>query len=599
MAIVRMKKLTLIGLEEEKNTLLKAIQELGSVEIQDISELTQEDMPMPETEADSDQSSDIEGNDIEEKLFQVNSAIELLEKYSSEKKGMFSSRPLVNLDEFNEVLSREQELLSLANDCTKLQDRLNANRARRGNIRATIDQISPWYKLDLPFESIGRTGATSTLLCILPSNKTQDFQDWLEENDLLAHINIVSDSRDISYCLLVYHLSCESETLDKLRELEFDRLNLSGYSGTAKQLIDGYNKDLQTIDDEEEEILASIKELGETLHKLKILYDSLLIKQQKHEASHRILNTGRAYILKGWIAERDFKLLEKELTNITDAVQIQLDDPADDDVIPTTLDNPSLVQPFEVVTNLYSTPNKRDVDPNRIMAPFYFAMFGVMMGDAGYGIVMAVVGTIILKKMNLKGGAKKLVGLLAICGVSTFIWGFLSGGWFGDLGENIATSIGLDTAVVWFNPMEDPLMMLGFCFAFGLVHVLTGMGVRAYMSIRDGYVWDAVFDQGFWFILIVGLLLLLLPATAQAGKYIAIGAAVGLVLTQGRAKKNIIAKFFSGLLSLYNITGIFSDVLSYSRLFALGLSSAIIGMVFNILASMLSGAWYTIIFAVA
>lgn len=596
MAIVRMKKLTLIGLEEEKNAILKAIQKLGSVEIQDISELGQDELPSLETEPKSLQAKD---DNIDEKLYKVKSAIDLLENYSQVKKGMFTPKPQVSLEEFNNVLKRQADLLSSADDCLRLQDMLNEFSSKRARIRASIDQLSPWQNLTMPFEAIGQTNTSRAFLGTIQSSSINELQDWLEEEEVLADLEIVSEYRDHTYCLIAYHVSSEEEILDRLRGLEFERISLSGLKGTARQLLDKYNKDLEALEKEEGQVVVAIKELVKVLDDLKILYDGLLIDQQKYEASQRILNTGRAFVLKGWISIKDHEKLKKALYEITDAVLIQFEDPDEDDKVPTLLDNPPLVEPFEVVTNLYSTPSQRDVDPNKVMAPFYFALFGIMMGDAGYGILMAIVGTIMIRKLKLKGTAKKLVGVIALCGVSTFIWGVLSGGWFGDLGERIATAIGLETAVIWFSPMEEPLLMLGFCFAIGLLHVLVGMGVKAYMDIRDGYIWDAVFDQGLWFLLIAGLLLLLLPTTAAVGKYIAIGAAIGLVLTQGRAKKGIFSKFFSGLLSLYNITGIFSDVLSYSRLFALGLSSAIIGMVFNILASMLTGAWYSIVFAVA
>jgi len=594
MAIVRMKKLTLIGLDEEKSAVLRAMQELGSVEIQDISDLSGEDIYAAGS-AHTGQSDDIEG-----KLSEVRNAIDLLQKFSKAKKGgMFATRPVVTLKELNEVMSRQADLLDTVAECRRLQEKLTALKSRRVRLQASMDQVEPWLDLDIPFESIGYTDTTNALLCTLRKDNAEAFTGWAEGNELPVSLEVVSESKDQAYCLVVYHTSSEGEVLDRLRELEYERANLSGLKGTARQILEAYKKDMEAAEAEEKLILEGTAQLGESLDSLKILYDGLLVELEKHKAAQRLLNTGKAYILKGWTAERDTKALVEKLSGVTDAIHLTFQDPDDDDVIPVKLVNTPLVEPFEVVTSLYSTPHPKGIDPNALMAPFYFAIFGIMMGDAGYGLIMAVAGTIFTRKMKLKGAARKLGLLMALCGISTVIWGILTGSWFGDMGDRVAPLLGLKTAVVWFNPMEDPLMMLGFCFAFGLLHVFAGMAAKAYMSIRDGHIWNAVFDQGLWFVLIIGLLLIFLPATAVVGKYVAIAGAVGLVLTQGRSKKNIIAKFFSGLLSLYNITGIFSDVLSYSRLFALGLSSAIIGMVFNILASMLGGAWYTFIFAAA
>ena len=157
MAIVRMKKLTLIGLEEEKNAILKAIQKLGSVEIQDISELGQDELPSLETEPKSLQAKD---DNIDEKLYKVKSAIDLLENYSQVKKGMFTPKPQVSLEEFNNVLKRQADLLSSADDCLRLQDMLNEFSSKRARIRASIDQLSPWQNLTMPFEAIGQTNTS-------------------------------------------------------------------------------------------------------------------------------------------------------------------------------------------------------------------------------------------------------------------------------------------------------------------------------------------------------------------------------------------------------------------------------------------------------
>ena len=162
-------------------------------------------------------------------------------------------------------------------------------------------------------------------------------------------------------------------------------------------------------------------------------------------------------------------------------------------------------------------------------------------------------------------------------GIGAGLAGALAGGWFGDL-------FGLPP--LWFNPMEEPLKMMVVSFALGLVHIFVGMGLEFYDNVRQGDVWSAIFDQGFWFALILGLLFLFLPPLASIGGWLAKIGAVGLVLTQGRHQKNILMKLGSGLASLYNLSGILGDVLSYSRLLALGLATGVIANVINMLAKM-------------
>ena len=163
--------------------------------------------------------------------------------------------------------------------------------------------------------------------------------------------------------------------------------------------------------------------------------------------------------------------------------------------------------------------------------------------------------------------------------MSTCIWwGILFGSWFGNVGEL------LGIPPVLLSPLDQPIEMLILCFALGIVHLFAGMAVKGYMNIKEGNVWAAVFDQGFWYIFLIGLILMLVgkgEQPGQVGKYMAIAGAIGLILTQGRQEKNIFKKFFKGVLSLYDVTGFLSDVLSYSRLFALGLTTGIIGTVVN------------------
>ena len=151
------------------------------------------------------------------------------------------------------------------------------------------------------------------------------------------------------------------------------------------------------------------------------------------------------------------------------------------------------------------------------------------------------------------------------------------GGWFGDL---------IKLRPLWFNPLDDPMRMLIFSFVLGFIQIFFGMGVRAYQEIKAGRVLDAVFDQGLWFVFLIGLVSLALPQFSAAGKWLAAGGALGLILTQGRSQKGLIKKFFSGLLSLYDVTGYLSDVLSYSRLLALGLATGVIATAINTMSSL-------------
>jgi len=275
------------------------------------------------------------------------------------------------------------------------------------------------------------------------------------------------------------------------------------------------------------------------------------------------------------------------MKKVTDFYILTLEDPSEEEEIPVLLDNPAIVKPVEMITEQYSLPNPRSLDPNRVMAPFFIMFFGMMVSDAAYGIILSALTAYALYKFKPTGGAKQLFQLLCLGGLATLFWGALFGGWVGGL---------IPIKPIWFNPTDEPLKMLLFCLAVGVVHLYVGMGLQAYKSIKAGNIKDAIYDQGFWYLFLTGLMLL--AVAPSVGKYMAIIGAIGLVLTQGRDNKNIIKRLLSGILSLYNVTSFLGDVLSYSRLLALGLATGVIGTVINEMSLMLSGNIIGIIFMI-
>lgn len=208
---------------------------------------------------------------------------------------------------------------------------------------------------------------------------------------------------------------------------------------------------------------------------------------------------------------------------------------------------------------MYSTPARTGIDPVYVLAPFYFIFFGMMLSDAAYGILLSIGALIVLKVKKPTGMFRQVTGVLAICGVSTLIWGALFGSWFGLEGIQ----------PILFSPLSAPLPMLILCISIGYLHILTALGTGFYMLARDGKIWDAIFDKGFWIITLLAVPALLLDGTA--GLICACVGLGGLILTQGRAKKGIVKKLIGGLASVYDITGYLSDLLSYSRIFGMAL----------------------------
>lgn len=242
-------------------------------------------------------------------------------------------------------------------------------------------------------------------------------------------------------------------------------------------------------------------------------------------------------------------------------------------------------------------PGKDDIDPVPVMAFFYYLFFGMMLSDAGYGLIMVIATTFILNKFPIEGSLKQNLKLFQYCGISTFIWGALFGSWFGDLPQIIAKNFfgkEIETTAIWFEPLDKPIKLLLFSFALGIAHLFWGLGVRFWILWKNGKKSNAIWDVLPVYLTILGIaplgasvLTTVNPIFLNVGKYIAILGVVLILLTAKRSSKNIFARVFGGVYGLYNTaTGYLSDILSYSRLLALGLATGSIASVINLIATM-------------
>ena len=583
MAIVEMKKVFLIGMERDQEDILRYIQRFGRVEVSEIH---------PETDPLSEETIAVDAHTgldrIQQRVDSVGAAISFLAPYTEKKSGFLTPKPVKTLEEMRTLVEEPGELMDIVDTVQGYTEILSEIRTKRLQYTNLLEQVIPWEAMDAPYGDIEATAHTQMAVGFIP----QERWDALDRAGMpeLVHIEQVGADQDAVCVFTAYHMDSDGE--EWLKDAGFSRTAFSGLSDTAAAHIAQYREELKGLSEREESIQNQAKELADHLEGLQGLYDALSMELSKAQAVRRMRRTDTTFLLRGWIPAQLIEDFNDGLDKTAADIYVWYEEPAPDEEFPVLIDNPAVVQPFEFVTDLYSTPSPHGVDPNKIMAPFFFIFFGMMLSDGGYGAVLALVGGLALWKLRLKGGMARMAALLALGGISTLIWGALYGGWFGEW--NFGGRVG----PLWFNPMDDPIKTLIVCFAFGFIHVFVGMGVKAYQNIKAGRVLDALFDQGFWYVFLAGLVMLALPATATAGQFMAIGGALGLILTQGRKQEGIVKKLLSGVMSLYDTTGFLSDILSYSRLFALGLATGVIASVINQLAAMLGGSWYGVIMQV-
>ncbi len=391
----------------------------------------------------------------------------------------------------------------------------------------------------------------------------------------------VSGDKELSRIFLLYLAADEIAVQNLLREAAFSAIDFGGLKGTAARNLEELAARQGNLAEEKAAALEELEKLLEHRPRLMAYYDWHENRRARGEALSNLARTEASILLQGWIPAPALPGLQETLARQTETAVVVVREPECGEEYPILLDNRGPVVPYEVVTRLYSLPCKGEPDPTPLLAPFFFIFFGICLSDAGYGALLSLTAFFLARKLKLAGMGKQLVQLLFWGGLSALLFGVLMGGCFGNL---------IELQPLWFNPLDDPMRMLLYCFVLGLFQVYCGMAVQAYRNIKAGQVWDAVFDQGMWYLFLTGLALLAVPGAREIATWGTLAGGAGLVLTQGRSQKGLLKKFFGGLLSLYNVTGYLSDVLSYSRLLALGLATGVIASAINTMGGLLAGS---------
>ena len=575
MAIVKMKRLRTVALREQRSALLRDLLRLGCVEISEpdavLAEprwaalLRREDSALLQTRA---------------RAAEVRTALEAVGKYGGVKDGLFIRRRNVGEEEFLGEMSAAAAAADTVNARLQEISRLDSEESQ---LRARRAALLPWQQLDMPLE-LGGTAHCIFRTGVCPAAvDLGQLRTELAASAPGAELLEAGGDRQLHYLLLICHREDEDAAMDVLRPRGFSAVSFPEVSGTAEENIRVLDGALAENRRKREQAAADIAAQAGAREALQTYTDRLTAELDREESTERLVSSGSLVFFEGWVPAERLAEVETLLTEMDCAWETE--DPAPEEYaeVPVQLKNNWLTRPMNMVTEMYSLPAYGNVDPNPLMAPFFILFYGVMMADMGYGLLMILAGLIISRKYSPKGTMGHLFDLLTLCGVSTFIMGALTGGFFGDfLTQVVKLTTGGDFALpALFTPLEDTLMILVGSMALGLVHIVTGMAVSFIRKLRSGAYLDALFEEATWWLVFVGIALLALGIT----NWVLYGALVLVVAGPLITGKGIgmVTGVFS---SLYNhVTGYFGDILSYARLMALMLAGSVIAQVFNTLGA--------------
>ena len=572
-----MKHLRLLGMESEREALLKAMQDMECVEISSIDgseEALKSGFAKPDDKALMS---------AQEASRAYRTALASLDRFAPEKKGMFRKRQGVSRAAFFSAESEEnaRTAAETINKDTRRLGEIESERTKNEALRATL---APWLTVDAPLG--GADGALAVFFGTVGLNVTDDALKALADSlDGLLTWQQASSDRSLRYLLVMCHQSVKERALSALRDLGFSTVSFRGMTGTAKENDKALAENLAALEKERQEIEQRIAGLGGEREALLEASDRAAIALRREEAKSRLVGTDKVFLLEGWLPADRCAALEKALEPFTCAIETR--EPTEDEYpqVPVQLKNNKLTRPLNMVTEMYSLPVYGTLDPNPLMAPFFILFYGIMMADMGYGLLMMIASVIISKKYRPKGTSGELFSLLGLCGISTFIMGALTGGFFGDFLTQLVAIVSPGTVFALpklFDPLDDLTMILIGSMALGMVQIVTGMAISLIEKCKRKKFLDAFFEEITWWIVFIGIALL---ALGKGAAVLYVGCALVLLgpIVQGKGWGKLTGVFGS----LYNhVTGYFGDILSYTRLMALMLAGSVIAQVFNMLAAM-------------
>lgn len=566
MGVSKVQKVEIFASTGVKEPLLSSLQEEGLVHIEQIP-----------TEEWGLTGSSPDITDIDVRLHRLKNALDYLGNFKEEKlsKKLFGQKPQVLRSERTEVLNEDYE---------SLLGRIAQNESDKNNLSSHLkylereeEWLEPLKDLEIPIKSIHATDATQVILGFVSQSQLSVIEKLADQRDFWY--SIIQKGKRHAYLLMVYLKSESTFFEESLREIGFNPvyftdpvLERADETDLVINVLDKIAREKGRTKKEIEDLDNEARHLSSRVEELMRVHDVLVNERTKALSSRLLGETERVSYLGGWVLAKDKERLLAKLKPYTESIECYFRDPLPEEDPPVDLQNPKANQPFELITKLYALPKSGTLDPTPYLTPFFFIFVGLTVSEAGYGFLMTLFSLLVLKFVKPKGSFRLFVILLALLGVSNVFIGTLVGGWFGFPIRRLMI----------LDPLQDPVSFLLLSLALGFIQVWFGTLLNMVTKIRSKEYLQAIFVQGGWLLLLPSLVAYGVTKNSVAG-ILSLAGAGGIVLFSAPSR-NPIARFFGGLYSLYDISRYLADVLSYSRLLALGLATSVIAMVVNTLS---------------
>ena len=582
MAIVKMSNFGLFTFDSDREKLLHELQKFGYVHFTDLKEQSAyleeglETLEIP-----------YEVSEVEEKIQSVKFAMDLLKRYDDRETGMKAMIKGKNSFTFEELEKKVAQfdyepVVDKFRELTRKIDLISQEELKE---KAAMEELRPWRNLNYDVRLFRDFQFSEVFTGTIPKKLMEPLKEalgTLEE----TYLETLSEGKDEAYVVGLTSKREKEDFSEILRNHSFTTVNLS-VSGTPEEDMKKRKESLEKMKEEKKKLQAEIKSMAGHLARFEEVYEYLLNLRLRYQAENNFLRTGSVNVIEGYIPTDKTDAFRKAVEKTQEgAYYLELAEAKKEDVsVPILLKNGKFAEAFESLTTMYSLPTYDGIDPTPLFAPFFFAFFGMMIGDWGYGIILMVLTGVALKIANLEKGQRLMMRFLFYLSFSTIAWGLMFGTFFGAAFPGFAL----------INPSTEYQKLLIVSIAFGGIHLFYALGIKAYLAIRDGKPLDALYDVGFWYMALMGAIVFLLTMVlgnlpevlGTVSLVVMVIGMVGIILTGGRENETPVGKLAGGMYSLYGISGYIGDFVSYSRLMALGLSGGFIATAINMMVGML------------
>lgn len=591
MPVVEMQKLVLIGNSSQREKLVKLLHTQECVQVIDAK--NQKGMHYADRQSALEEYGSKKAKldfmlDIVKSCLNESKVL-IKEKridYNPVKKPFLAGKPSLTMQDFYNTPQLEESVFKAYGELYSLSQELLALKAEELKVKNAIAQLEPYKDVPAKLNSFKDTKNVSVVLGTVPSSKKSVLTKAEQEGAYVEYYD-----SGASCCVAVVYLKEKNEDIAKiLSEAEFSVCTLD-YSDTPSKVIEEKQNKISELRLQKERCIEKIIAFEYVLDDCKRLYDFYLVEEGKLLSEMRTSCSASSYILHAWVPKQKTEVLGELLEECELPLMFEFCEPQKDEKPPTYVEDNAVVDPYQSVTNMFSVPAYGEINPNPFVAVFFFAIFGMMLADAGYGLILTVMTGIVLAKQRPPKGQASLIKIIFMGGISTIIWGILLGSYFGFS----ASDLGL---WYWFNPIEQPMSMLFLSLGMGIFQMCFGLGINMVAMFKQKKPLDAICGTLSWYFLIIGIALAFVPSLISDVNfpewlptvgYVLLVLGAVLLMASGALHKKGAKKITGALGSLYGIINFFSDLMSYTRIFGLGLASAVIGMVFNEIGNVIMG----------